>query len=100
MAAIDCQADLIVMATHGRTGINRALVGSVAGTVLRTAATPVVLIHPTEAQSSDTGIQEPVSQELGPVPTFDSRAVYERIPAAQQAWAKLPSTESSEWRVA
>ena len=31
MAAIDHQADLIVMATHGRTGIQRAVLGSIAG---------------------------------------------------------------------
>jgi nucleotide-binding universal stress UspA family protein len=70
LAAIDAQADVIVMATHGRTGINRALFGSVAGTVLRTACTPVVLIHPTEPQATDTGSQQPVSKELGPVPSF------------------------------
>jgi nucleotide-binding universal stress UspA family protein len=46
MAALDTQADLIVMATHGRTGIQRAVLGSVAGTVLRTACTPVVLVRP------------------------------------------------------
>jgi nucleotide-binding universal stress UspA family protein len=46
MAAIDATADLIVMATHGRTGIRRALLGSVAGTVLRTGYTPVLLVHP------------------------------------------------------
>jgi len=46
MAAIDESADVIVMATHGRTGIGRAVFGSVAGTVLRSAPTPVVLVHP------------------------------------------------------
>jgi nucleotide-binding universal stress UspA family protein len=35
LAAIEDSADLIVMATHGRTGIRRALVGSVAGPVRR-----------------------------------------------------------------
>ena len=49
MGALDAQADLIVMATHGRTGISRAVLGSVAGTVLRTAATPVVLVRPSPA---------------------------------------------------
>jgi nucleotide-binding universal stress UspA family protein len=47
MAALDTQADLIVMATHARTGINRAVLGSVAGCVLRSAYSPVVLVHPT-----------------------------------------------------
>jgi nucleotide-binding universal stress UspA family protein len=69
MAALDTQADLIVMATHARTGINRAMLGSVAGCVLRTACTPVVLVHPT-APPPDGGITEPVSTEVGPVPTF------------------------------
>jgi nucleotide-binding universal stress UspA family protein len=46
LAAIDSVADLIVMSTHGRTGIRRAVLGSVAGTVLRTGDTPVLLVHP------------------------------------------------------
>ena len=46
MAALANQSDLIVMATHGRTGVRRAIVGSVAGAVLRAAHTPVVLVHP------------------------------------------------------
>lgn len=37
------QADLIVMATHGRSGISRVLLGSVAGGVLRSASVPVLL---------------------------------------------------------
>jgi nucleotide-binding universal stress UspA family protein len=68
MAAIGSQADLIVMATHGRTGISRAVVGSVAGTVLRTGTTPVLLVHPTQSLAAEA---EPVEREaLGPVPTF------------------------------
>jgi nucleotide-binding universal stress UspA family protein len=39
-------ADLVVMATHGRTGIPRAVLGSVAGEVVRTGSTPVLLVHP------------------------------------------------------
>ncbi len=34
--------DLIVMATHGRTGVGHALVGSVAEKVVRTAPCPVL----------------------------------------------------------
>lgn len=41
-------ADLIVMATHGRSGIQRFLVGSVADKVLRTASTPLVTVRPGE----------------------------------------------------
>jgi nucleotide-binding universal stress UspA family protein len=48
MAVADRAADLVVMATHGRTGISRAVVGSVAGAVLRNAPAPVVLVGPRE----------------------------------------------------
>ena len=55
LAALDTQADLIVMATHGRTGVQRAMLGSVAGAVLRTACTPVVLVRPTLAPPPGQG---------------------------------------------
>ena len=38
------RADLIVMATHGRRGISRVLLGSVAETVLRAAPCPVLSV--------------------------------------------------------
>jgi nucleotide-binding universal stress UspA family protein len=43
MAAPDT---LLVMATHGRTGVRRAVLGSVAEKVLRSAADPVLLAGP------------------------------------------------------
>jgi Universal stress protein UspA and related nucleotide-binding proteins len=43
----DVNADLIVMTTHGRTGINRAWVGSVADGVLRRSGLPVLMCRPT-----------------------------------------------------
>src|SRR5437868_1841564 len=36
----------IVMATHGRTGIRRAVLGSVAGAVLTAGSAPVLLVSP------------------------------------------------------
>lgn len=44
-------ADLIIMGTHGRTGIPRALIGSVAEKVVRTAHVPVLTIHAGEAEA-------------------------------------------------
>lgn len=38
-------ADLIVMATHGRRGLRRALLGSVAELVVRTATCPVLTVR-------------------------------------------------------
>jgi nucleotide-binding universal stress UspA family protein len=45
-AAKKNNADLIVMATHGRTGLSHALMGSVAEKVLRQAPCPVFTVRP------------------------------------------------------
>ena len=39
------QADLIIVGTHGRSGFNRMLLGSVAEGVVRTADIPILLIR-------------------------------------------------------
>ena len=38
--------DLIVIATHGRTGLSHVIMGSVAETVVRTAPCPVLTVRP------------------------------------------------------
>lgn len=43
--ADELRADVIVMGTHGRTGVRRLLVGSVAERVLRHAGMPVVVVR-------------------------------------------------------
>ncbi|HUA35182.1 MAG TPA: universal stress protein [Candidatus Binataceae bacterium] len=45
-AANDLDAELIVMATHGRTGIEHFLLGSVAERVVREAERPVLTVRP------------------------------------------------------
>ena len=45
-------ADLIVMATHGRTGLSHVLIGSVAERVVREASCPVLTIRATEGSQS------------------------------------------------
>lgn len=40
--------DLVVMCTHGRSGLRRALMGSVAEKVLRQVSIPVMLLRPDE----------------------------------------------------
>lgn len=45
------RADLIALATHGRGGLRRVFLGSVADKVVRSGSTPVLLVRP---QGSDT----------------------------------------------
>ena len=46
MVADEVHADVIAMSTHGRSGIQRWLMGSVADRVVHHAHIPVMLIHP------------------------------------------------------
>lgn len=43
--ATDHDTELIVMGTHGRTGVKRALLGSVTEDVVRHSETPVLTVH-------------------------------------------------------
>jgi nucleotide-binding universal stress UspA family protein len=43
---VEEKVDLVAMASHGRTGLNRLMFGSVAEEVLREAPAPVLLLHP------------------------------------------------------
>lgn len=43
--ADDWKADLIVLGTHGRRGVRRAVLGSSAETIMRGAAVPVLLVR-------------------------------------------------------
>lgn len=47
--AVSLRADLMVLGTHGRAGINRWFVGSVAERVLRSAPCPVMVVPPRDA---------------------------------------------------
>ena len=46
-------AMLIAMATHGRSGLNRFLLGSVAEKVLRGTVNPLLLVRATEAAKAE-----------------------------------------------
>ena len=44
--ARDTNIDLIVLSTHGRTGLSQVMLGSVAESVVRTASCPVLTVRP------------------------------------------------------
>ena len=50
-ASEDFQSDLIALATHGRTGLKRLVIGNVAEKVVRHARCPVLTIKPKNAHS-------------------------------------------------
>jgi nucleotide-binding universal stress UspA family protein len=52
--AADQQADLLVIATHGRTGLRRMLLGSVAEQVIRQAPCPVFTVRGFAPEEEDT----------------------------------------------
>ena len=61
-AADQYVAAAVVMATHGRTGLFRSMLGSVAGGVVHAASVPVVLVRPTAAQpAGGPASREPVA---------------------------------------
>lgn len=55
--------DLIVMATHGRTGLARLALGSVATTVLQHAPVPVMLVRPVPLLDASSKIRQSVTRE-------------------------------------
>ena len=56
------EADLIVMATHGRTGLSRLLMGSTAESVLRHAPCKVLVVKP---RTTEAPPEEQDSEESG-----------------------------------
>ena len=68
-AAQTHHADLIVMTSHGRSGISRFVFGSVAEAVLRGSRVPILLVRPTGApvaRPADTGGHGPVEASSRP----------------------------------
>jgi len=62
-AARDEQADMICMATHGRSGLTRLVLGSVASGVLGHAQAPVLLVRPASGGDA-TRAERPVGDEI------------------------------------
>lgn len=57
-------ADLIVVGTHGRRGVNRLVMGSSAENILRHARVPVLLVRAAGAKAKDESAHESVKVHL------------------------------------
>lgn len=75
------KVDIILMATHGRSGITRWVLGSVADKVLRVAKVPVLLVR--------TGIPEEVMYDKWP-----KRTILVPLDGSKLAEAVLPHVEA------
>jgi nucleotide-binding universal stress UspA family protein len=53
-------AEFIIMSTHGRTGISRALMGSVAEKVVYSTKRPVMLVKPEKIHETRTGQEKAI----------------------------------------
>jgi nucleotide-binding universal stress UspA family protein len=58
-AAKECGADLIVMGTHGRTGLARVMLGSVTERVVRLSPVPVLTVRQPEHEVATTDDDKP-----------------------------------------
>ena len=61
--AVTLAADLIVMGTHGRAGMQRWFAGSVAERVLRTAPCPVMVVPPRDTVPSTVSFKHIVCRD-------------------------------------
>jgi len=67
LRAKNVRADLIVMTTHGRTGMSRAWLGSVADAVMRHSSIPVLMLRPTERSRERLAARPPFAHVLVPL---------------------------------
>ncbi len=95
--AVGSSADLIVMGTHGRTGFNRLLMGSVAEKVVRQAPCPVLTIPPAAPASAKE--QPSFSRILCPVDfsPASEQAVGFALDLARQAGGGVTMLSVVEW---
>jgi nucleotide-binding universal stress UspA family protein len=57
--ARDEHADLIAMATHGRSELARVVLGSTTTGTLQHAGIPIVIVRPTELHTAQPPVHEP-----------------------------------------
>ena len=82
--ARDRGVDLIAMATRGRSGLARAVLGSVATATVQRADVPILLVRPAEAKPHAPAV-EPISVEAGSVNTILTGGERELVAAGLQS---------------
>lgn len=83
----DAGVDLVAMATHGRTGIGRLVLGSVAERVLRGVSVPVLLMRSVPEEMEQTAPGEDLAYSLGAGEPLRITVATDGSTLAQQALA-------------
>lgn len=91
-------AALVVMATHGRTGLGRLILGSVAGQVLRRGTVPLLLVRPRELERAHagfhgTGVGAPAGAEVL------SYATEDRLPVPEAMLVGATLATQTDWGI-
>jgi nucleotide-binding universal stress UspA family protein len=94
--ARDIDADLIVMTSHGRTGLSRAWLGSVAHGLLRRSSIPVLMLRPVENKTDRKAAHQLFKHILVPL---DGSAFSADIIAHATALAKCSGARITLLRV-
>ena len=97
--AVATRADLLVMGTHGRSGFDRFLLGSVAEKVIRKAPCPVLTVPPHASRPATGSVDEAIDTILCPIDFSPSaaQAVGFALDLARQAGASVTFLHAIEW---
>jgi nucleotide-binding universal stress UspA family protein len=90
-------SDVIVMGTHGRTGVQRLLLGSVAERVIRQSSVPVLVVPPNIKRESHDAIRLETILCAVDFSTPSARAVNCAASIAAAAGARLVLAHALEW---
>lgn len=81
--ASEVMADVVILGTHGRRGIRRWLMGSVAETVVRHARCPVLVVRPAGYEESEA------LPQFGPEPPCPECVATREATSGEQWWCEV-----------
>jgi nucleotide-binding universal stress UspA family protein len=94
--AVEVDADLVVMTSHGRTGLSRIWLGSIADGVIRNSKSPVLLMRPVETKMDRAAAHKMFSHVLI---TLDGSTLSEEILSPALALARSSDSRITLLRV-
>jgi nucleotide-binding universal stress UspA family protein len=97
------QVDVIAMATHGRGGLTRFLMGSVATEVLHRVATPMLLVRPVPARKpvAAPAAEDAADESAAPAgPTTTLALTHQDLDLLERGLKELIFAQSRDWRLA